>query len=322
MSELDAPNLVSRRRVLALGGGVAAGTLLASAPDGVAAEARRPRVRKQAGKLPASQIQRIVGAQGTVTNGVLSIDIARDDLGPARGPLGVTQTGSFEIDGTLTFQPLGSNRAFFNGDLPLKPREVNPFIDALIANGLTFQALHQHFIELDPQIWFIHWRGVGEPLALAQAVHNVLKATSTPLPQTMPSNPKSPLDDKRLAKILHGSAQIGDHGVVTVNVSRRGRIVIDGVRVSPEANISTGIEFKPLSKSGSQAAAAPDFAMTGHEVQPVVRTMRGQDWFVGCLYNQETSEAPQLYFSHMIKTGDAYALAAEIRLGLDRTNAD
>jgi hypothetical protein len=69
------------------------------------------------------------------------------------------------------------------------------------------------------------------------------------------------------------------------------------------------------------AAAAPDFSMTSHEVQPVVALMRRRGWHVGCLYNQETNERPQLYFSHMIKNGDHYKLAREIRTGLDRTNA-
>jgi hypothetical protein len=49
--------------------------------------------------------------------------------------------------------------------------------------------------------------------------------------------------------------------------------------------------------------------------------MRKQGWFVGCLYNQETSETPQLYFAHMLKVGDAYALAREIRRGLDLTHS-
>lgn len=132
----------------------------------------------------------------------------------------MTQTPSFEIDGTLTFQPLGKNLAFFNGDLPLKPTETNPFIDAVLENGLVFQAFHQHYIELHPQVWFIHWRGIGDPIKLAQAIHNVLKVTSTPLPQKMPSKPKTPLDPKRLARILHGQASVGEQGVVTVNVSR------------------------------------------------------------------------------------------------------
>ena len=55
---------------------------------------------------------------------------------------------------------------------------------------------------------------------------------------------------------------------------------------------------------------------------PVVSLMRGAGWQVHCLYNQETAESPQLYFSHMLKTGDVYELAAEIRKGIDLTHAD
>jgi hypothetical protein len=40
----------------------------------------------------------------------------------------------------LTFQPLGDDLAFFNGDLPIKADETDHFIDALIANDLIFQA--------------------------------------------------------------------------------------------------------------------------------------------------------------------------------------
>jgi hypothetical protein len=320
MSYLD--GRLTRRGALKLGGGAAAGTLLSGAALAEAAPSRDHGIREQRGKLPAKQIQEIVQAQGTVTNGVLSIPISRDDIGPVHGPLGVVMDGSFEVDGALTFQPLGDGLAFFNADLPLKAEETDGFIDAIGANGMVFQAFHMHYTEQSPQTWFIHWRGLGAPLTLARAAHNVLKSTATKLPQTVPSKPTSPLDAKRLGKILGGQAMIGSNGVVTVNVSRGGRIVIDGVHASPEANISTGIEFKPLASSGSKAAAGPDFAMTGREVMPVVKLMRSKGWYIGCLYNQETEEYPQLYFAHMLKTGDAYQLAAEIRVGLEKTDVD
>ncbi len=238
---------VSRRRAIKLGSGAAVGTLLSGGALAGAAQAGRTHGRQahgQAGKLPAKKIQEIVQAQGTVTSGVLSISIDRDDIGPVRSPLGVTMDGSFEVDGTLTFQPLANGRAFFNGDLPLKAEETNGFIDAIRANGLVFQAFHMHYIEQSPQVWFIHWRGTGEVLSLARAVHNVLKSTATKLPQTMPSKPTSPLDDKRLGKILGGQAMIGNNGVVTVNVSRGGRIAIDRVhsprrRTSPPGSSSS-----------------------------------------------------------------------------------
>lgn len=321
MSPLNV-HAVSRRRAFALGGGLAAGGVLASPfPAAADAAATVPAAdQQQHGSLPAEEMQQILQAQGMVSKGVLSIGIDRDDIGDVAGPLDVTFTPSFEVNGALTFQPLGNNRAFFNGDLALKPQECNPFIDAIIDNGLIFQAFHQHYIETSPNVWFIHWRGEGAPLRLARAVKNVLDVTSTPFPQKPPAHPTTPLDPDRLARILHGSAQVGAEGVVTVTVDRTDRIVIDGIHVSPEANISTEVQFKPLSSSGSRAAVGPDFSLQSSEVMPVVTVMRRQGWFQGCLYNQETNEHPQLYFDHMLKTGDAYDLAREVRRGLDLTD--
>ena len=317
---------VSRRRALALGGGLAAGGLagglVTAALPASATAVQVPNVRVQHGHLPVAKIERILQAEGTVSQGVLGIDISREDIGDVSGPLGVTFTPAFELSGTLTFQPLGDNHAFFNGDLALKPAECNPFIDAIIANGLTFQAFHQHYIETHPNVWFIHWRGEGGPLHLARAVKNVLDVTSTPFPQQPPAHPTSPLNPDRLASILHGSAEVGDEGVVTVTVGRTNRVVIDGIRVSPEANIYTEVQFKPLSASGAHAAVGADFAMEASEITPVIRLMREKGWFQGCLYNQETDEDPQLYFDHMLKVGDAYALAHQIRDGLNLTASE
>jgi hypothetical protein len=137
----------------------------------------------------------------------------------------------------------------------------------------------------------------------------------------MPAHPTTPLDADRLARILHGDAEVGEEGVVTVTVPREDRIVIDGVQVSPEANISTEVMFKPLDSSGSQADVAPDFSMTSEEVQRVVALMRRNGFHVGCLYNQETNEHPQLFFSHMVDVGDPYRLARRIRRALDLTDS-
>ncbi|SDS92257.1 DUF1259 domain-containing protein [Actinopolymorpha singaporensis] len=241
------------------------------------------------------------------------------DIGDVEGPEGVTFTPAFQIDGTLTFMPLRHGRAFFNGDIALKVEEVKGFVDAILANDLEFQAFHQHFDEMNPQIWYVHWRGVGRALELAQAVRHTVDATSTPLPQTKPQNPTTPLDADRLARVLGGEAEVGEEGVVTVTVPRGGHVVIGGILASPQSNISTNVQFKPLGDDDSRAAVAPDFSMTAHEIGPVVSRMRHTDWDLGCLYNQETDEHPQLYFSHMLKTGDPYALAREVREGLDLT---
>lgn len=194
---------------------------------------------------------------------------------------------------------------------------MNPFISALIDNNLVFQAFHQH-LPMQPQIWFVHFRGQGEAVALPRGIRAALNVTHTPLPQTLPQNPTTPLDANRLASILHGHAEVGENGVVTVWVLRSDAITLGGARANPQAGVSTNIQFKPL--GGSNAAVVPDFSMTSTEVQPVVKLMLNSlKWFQGCLYNQETDEQPQLYFDHMVKVGDAYQLAGEIRQGLDLT---
>jgi hypothetical protein len=112
---------ITRRRVLGLGGGVAAASLISAVgpvPAYAAADSARA-LLTQKGKLPSQRIQEIVQAQGSVTKGVLNIDLQRSDIGEVQGPLGVVFAPSFEIDGTLTFQPLGTDLAFLNGDLPV-----------------------------------------------------------------------------------------------------------------------------------------------------------------------------------------------------------
>ncbi len=111
---------LSRRRVLALGGGLAAGGLFSATAPPSATAAATHAVTSQSGHLPVAKMEEILAAQGTVSKGVLQIEISRDDIGDVSGPLGVTFTPAFEISGTLTFQPLGDDNAFFNGDLPLR----------------------------------------------------------------------------------------------------------------------------------------------------------------------------------------------------------
>ncbi len=290
--------------------GAAAAAAIASSAHGGAARAARDT------SLPVKQMENILQASGTVTNGVLSVEYERTDINGVK--IGSTPIDpQFEINGTLTFQPIGNGQAFLNGDLALKPSELDPFIEGLVNHGIHVQAEHQHMYDFDPMVWFVHMRSTGDALHLARTVHDVIASTTaTPLPQPPPS-PHTPFDAERLKNILHGyDAEVSD-GVVTVFVARKTQVTIAGVQAKPQANIATNIAFEPLDSSGTQAAVMPDFALVANEINPVFRLMRQNGWDIGCLYNQETAERPQLYFSHQFKTGDPYELAHEIRAALD-----
>jgi hypothetical protein len=281
------------------------------------AQSNAPGRSAQAAHLPAKRIEKIMQIDGQVSSGVLSIEVSRPDI-HAHGPHGVRFVTGFQIQGDLTFQQRGQHRAVLNADLALKPGEIQSVIDSIESHHLVFQAEHQHLYNISPKVWFIHFRGVGRPVRLAREVHAVIKSTATPLPQHSPAHPKTSLPTARLAKILGGTASVGENGVVTVDVPRKHGVVLGGIHVSPDLNIATNIQFEPLSHGRS--AAVPDFAMTASEIQVVTRVMRARHWEVGCLYNQETAEHPQLFFSHDFKTGDPIALAHQIREGIDHTD--
>jgi hypothetical protein len=311
---------VTRRNLLRAGG--IAGGLVASAPllAGVSSAAARTADTTSgsaaAASPPVAEIQDIIKAQGTVSNGVLNIEIDRDDI-PDVTKYGVPVKPAFEINGNFCFQAAPGG-VMMNGDLGFKPEELNPAIDAMNKHGLTWQAMHQHLFGLAPMVWFMHLRGHGPARQIAEACAAVLAATSTPLPQAPPEHPATPLNVHRLEAIIGSAATVGADGVVSFQIPRRDRMYLGAVRISPYLNVYTSVDFQPL--GGNTAVVVPDFGQRADEITKCSRVMRERGWEINCLYNQETDESPQLFFSHDWKVGDAYELAAEVRRGLEQTD--
>ena len=67
----------------------------------------------------------------------------------------------------LNFQPLGDNRAAITGDFVLTGNEVNPVIRALKENGINVTAVHNHMINEEPRLFFLHFWGTGDQDKLA-----------------------------------------------------------------------------------------------------------------------------------------------------------
>lgn len=288
--------------------------------------------------LPVEKIQEIVGGHGVVDNGVLVVKLLRTDIGTARTPNDIELTPAFMLHATLHFQAVGNGQVMVNGEVPMLEPEVNPFIAALVQHNLIVQAFHQHS-PTAPQVWFVHFRGVCDAETLATAVRASIAVTDTPLPQPAPDvPPTSALDSERLASILGGKAYVLPEGVVEVTVPRM-EVLVDGIRVRPEAGPKTVIQFKPTAgdtgggdtggtgggepPQAMQAQAMVDYAVFGREVNPILRRLKlERNWTIGALKNHETDQVPQLFFMPLTKSGDAYQLADEIRAGLDLLSRD
>jgi len=308
---------MTRRRALALAGGAAGASLLSREARAVPPAPRMPANVRMPPEFAG--VTDILQAAGEMMHGVLHIGIDRNDI-PNVTLRGVPIKPAFEIDGDIYFQALGNGRALVNGDVALKANEIEPFIDRLLAHRFVVQALHQHFYDFSPPVWYIHYRAVGTPLDLARGYKAALSVTSTPFPQKAPANPTTPLPAAELGAIIGGAARIGDDGIVHIDIPRKEQVTLGGIVANPYLNIAAPIDFQPYG-GGENAAAIADFGMIGSEVNGLLRAMRAKGWDVGCLYNQETEQQPQLFFAHMFKTGNARRLAQEIRAGLELTNS-
>ena len=104
--------------------------------------------------LDTAAIGKALDATGNIAAGVYQVNIARDapvtDHGMAL-PLGM---GASEA---INFQPLGGGKAAITGDFMLTAAEVNPVLQALRENGIEVTALHNHMLNDEPRLFFMHF---------------------------------------------------------------------------------------------------------------------------------------------------------------------
>src|SRR3546814_4779382 len=56
----------------------------------------------------------------------------------------------------INFQPTGGGKAAITGDFVLTASEVNPVLHALRENGIEVTALHNHMLDDEPRLFFMH----------------------------------------------------------------------------------------------------------------------------------------------------------------------
>jgi hypothetical protein len=70
----------------------------------------------------------------------------------------------------IYFQPTGKGRAAVTVDFVLAASEVNPVIRALTDHGIAMTALHSHMLQEQPRLFFMHFWGDGDAVALARGL--------------------------------------------------------------------------------------------------------------------------------------------------------
>ncbi|MBM7646048.1 hypothetical protein JOD45_002273 [Scopulibacillus daqui] len=76
----------------------------------------------------------------------------------------------------VNFKQVGDKTAVM-GEFALLGDEVNPVIDQLRKGQLEITALHNHMIDENPRIFFLHFKGVGDINRMSQAVKSAILET-------------------------------------------------------------------------------------------------------------------------------------------------
>jgi hypothetical protein len=119
----------------------------------------------------AKEIEGIIGYPGSMGGGVFHINVPRNDIHVAA--MGAAIPSYMGMNTPLNFQLEGNNAAI-NGDFILRPAEVNPVIKVLRANGIEIASVHNHMLDEEPRLIFMHFWAYGDAVDLAKGLKAAL----------------------------------------------------------------------------------------------------------------------------------------------------
>jgi hypothetical protein len=129
--------------------------------------------------LDTAAIDQTLGAKGTNNGGIYQFGIPRAEPIKDNGMDVPPPMGSANA---INFQPTGGGKAAITGDFVLIAKEVNPVLSALREHGIEVTAIHNHMLDDQPHLYFMHFwanddaRKLAEGLKAALAQINIAKS--------------------------------------------------------------------------------------------------------------------------------------------------
>lgn len=264
-------------------------------------------------KLDSAAIEAITGLKGTMNTeeGVFKVASPRSDVkasvdGWEMPPfMGLTSWAGF-AEGK-------SNAVMVMGDLVLFQDEVNPVMSALLDNGLSVTALHNHFFFDEPKVYFMHIAGEGGCAQLAKGVRaafDTVKAIRAAHPQPATGFGGTPLPDHNAITAqpleeIFGLKGMAKDGMFKVVVGREVKMGC-GCEVGKEMGVNTWAAF---AGSDENAVVDGDFAVREDELQPVLKSLRKAGVNIVAIHHHMAGETPRTLFLHYWGKGKASDLA-------------
>jgi hypothetical protein len=126
--------------------------------------------------LDTAALDQTLGAKGTNNGGVYGYGIRRAEPITDAGMAVPAPMGSAI---GINFQPTGGGKAAITGDFVLLGSELEPVIKALRDNGIEVTAIHNHMVNEQPRLFFVHFWANDDAKKLAQGLKAALDHINT-----------------------------------------------------------------------------------------------------------------------------------------------
>ena len=263
-----------------------------------------------------TKVDSALGKTAAVSGEVHRYGLLRSDLQVTVD--GVVIKPALALGGWAAFMPM-RGEAMVMGDLVLLETEINPVMAKLIEGGIDITAVHNHLLRANPETFYMHIGGHGDPVKMAEVIRSALALSKTPFnpPAAAPMSPPAiDLDTAQLDQIIGAKGQ-ANGGVYQFNVPRRDPITESGMTVPIAMGTANAINFQPT--GGGRAAITGDFVITGDEVNPMIKALAANGIEVTALHSHMLTEQPRVFFMHFWANDDALKLARGIRAALAKT---
>ena len=121
--------------------------------------------------LDTASVDKAMGYSGKANGGVYQFSIPRAET-LMDGTMAIPVAMGTAL--AINFQPTGGGKAAITGDLVLTASEVNPAVRALREHGIDVTALHNHMLDDQPRLFFMHFWANDDAVKLAQGMRAAL----------------------------------------------------------------------------------------------------------------------------------------------------
>ncbi len=124
--------------------------------------------------LDTKRLDDILGYKAEMSKGVYKYTIGRPDVKLTEHGVPVSTFLGFNTWAAFQGTP---DKAAVCGDFTMLADEVAPVIKALVENGIEVVAVHNHMVQEQPRIFFLHYWGIGNAEQLAKGLRAAFDQT-------------------------------------------------------------------------------------------------------------------------------------------------